>query len=112
MVFGLQFSTTVVLVGEPVVTGYDAGSRPVYSKAETSSPGWVLWPAGSTEDVTQEDIVTDILNALAPPGTDVSAVSQVKVLGDAYQVEGKPYPYLSPFTGTAPGVHLMLKRVS
>lgn len=112
MSLGLQFTTTVVLVGEPVVTGYDAGGRPVYSNAETSSPGWVLWPAGSTEDVTQEDIVTDLLNALAPPGTDVSSVSQVKVIGDLYQVTGNPYPYQSPFTGTTPGVHLMLKRVS
>lgn len=109
---GFQFATTVTLLGEPVVTGYDSGNRPIYSNAETSSPGWVLWPAGSTENVTQEDVVTDLLNALAPAGTDVSAVSQVKVLGQTYQVQGKPFPYVSPLTGTSPGVHLVLKRVS
>lgn len=110
----LQFTTTVTIVGDQTITGYDSGNRPIYDTPETPSPGWVLWPHSSSEDTTQEDITTDVLEGLAPNDVDLTSISQVKVPGfdKAFEVQATPWPWKSPFTGTAPGVQVILKKVS
>lgn len=109
-----QFTTTVMIIGDQTIIGYDSGNRPIYDTPETPSEGWVLWPRSSTEDTTQEDITTDVLEGLAPNGIDLTSISQVKVPGfdKTYQVQGTLWPWRSPFTGTAPGVQVVLTKVA
>ena len=111
---GIQFTTTVTLISKDTITGYDAGNRPIYGNTETASPGWVLWPQSTSEVTVAEDITTDTLEGLAPNGTDLSTISQVQVPGfdKTYEVQGRPWPWQSPLTGTAPGIQVVLKAVS
>lgn len=110
---GLQFTTTVTVIAKNQIVGYDKGNRPIYDDVETPSPGWVLWPQSTDEDTNAQDITTDILDGLAPNETDLSNVSQVKVPGfdKTFNVKGDPWPWKSPMTGTAPGIHVVLKAV-
>lgn len=47
--------------------------------------------------------------ALLPPGSDVSFTSAVRYAGIAYEVDGPPQIWDSPFTGTRFGVRVPLK---
>lgn len=110
-----QFTTTVTVISKNVITGYDGGNRPIYGNESSPSAGWVLWPQTTTETVVAEDITTDQLEGLAPNGTDLSTISQVTVPafpGKVYEVQGRPWPWASPLTGTAPGIQVVLKAVS
>lgn len=109
-----QFTTTVTVISKNQVIGHDSGNRPIYGTPSTPSPGWVLWPQTSSEDVAAEDITTDVLEGLAPNGTDLTGISQVQVPGfdKTYEVQGRPWPWQSPLTGTAPGIQVVLKAVT
>lgn len=109
-----QFTTTVTVISKNQIVGYDSGNRPIYGDNSAPSAGWVLWPQSSTETTVAEDITTDTLEGLAPNGTDLTTISQVQVPGfdKTYEVQGRPWPWSSPFTGTAPGIQVILKAVA
>lgn len=104
--------TTVTLVAR-AVTGRDRYGNDVYTDTRTDSPGWVVWPSGLGAEVTQgQDIATDNLTCIAPVGTVLASVDRVEVAGKSYEVQGNPWSWQSPFTGTQPGVQVELKAVS
>lgn len=106
------FAVTVTLV-TTTVTGRDDYGKDILATVETPSPGWVVWPATQGSEATQgQDIITDTVVALAPPGTVVKATDQVKVFGRTYEVQGNPWSWQSPLTGTTPGVQVDLKAVT
>lgn len=111
----MQFTTSVTLIGkDQVIIGRDSGGRPIYGDDTTPSPGWVLWPASSTEETSQsEDITTTKLVGWAPAGTDLTRYTQVRVpgLSKPYNVNGDAWPWKSPFTGKEPGVQVSLEVV-
>lgn len=102
-----------VTVLTTTVVGRDAYGKDIVSTVSVDSPGWVIWPAGAgTEAVQGQDILTDTLVGLAPPGTAVAAIDKVVVDGRTYSVQGNPWPWKSPLTGTEPGVQVALKAVT
>lgn len=112
---GLQFTTTVTIIGEPTIVGYDKGNRPIYGDSETPSPGWIIWPGGLTESTESEEIDTDNLEGFAPPGTVLSSVQKVRVPmypDKVFDVVGTSWPWRSPFTNVTPGVSVKLKAAT
>lgn len=51
-------------------------------------------------------------NLFAPYGTPAEPKDRIKVRGEIYQVEGEARDWRSPFTGTAYGTAIALRRVS
>jgi len=47
----------------------------------------------------------------APYGTDVDARSRVVIDGKTYEVEGEPFHWQNPMTGTKAGVEIAINRV-
>lgn len=111
---GLPFLAPVdVTLISRSVSGQDGYGADVYAEVSTDSPGWVVWPTGlGSEKVQGQDIVTDNLTALAPPGTVLASVDRVLVGGRTYEVQGTPYAWQSPFTGRMPGVQVELRAVT
>jgi len=102
-----------VTLARLTVTGQDRYGRDVTTTSQEQSVGWVLWPTGLGSEQTQgQDITTDNVTALAPVGTDLSAIDAVVWRGRTYQVQGNTWAWSNPFTGTAPGVQVELKAVS
>ena len=107
-----SFGTTVSLV-TVTVTGQDAYGKDILSKVETPIPGCSVWPATTGSEVTQgQDIVTDLLVCLFPPGTVIGATDKVKTLGRTYEVTGNSFDWASPLSGSRIGVQVNLKAVS
>lgn len=107
----VPFGHTVVLLIRGV-TGVDGYGNDVYGWARTDVTGCVIWPRTTGAELVQgQDTVFKGLAVLMPPGTDVTAVDAVEVAGLEYQVAGDPARWVSPFTGTDPGVQLSLLRV-
>lgn len=107
-----DFAVTVTLV-TTTVTGQDDYGKDILSTVETPSPGWVVWPVTQGSEATQgQDIITDTLVGIAPPGTVVSAVDRVKFNGKTYEIQGNPWSWMNPFTGWEPGVQIDMKAVT
>lgn len=93
-------------------TGEDADGNDVYTAEPTTYTNVPMWPAGATEQVQGQDLNTTGQTAMLPPGTDVDSIDfAVDELGAAYEVNGMPDRYRSPFTGLDPGVFVNLQRV-
>lgn len=101
---------TVVLLRQ-TQSGRDSHGNPVWSTIEHPVEGCAVWPTGSTEQVQGQDQTSERLTVLAPYGTDVNAIDQVRVRGLVYEVEGLPSSWRSPLTGTRAGVEVRLERV-
>lgn len=108
-------NTMTVTVRTHTPDGYDGGGRQKFTDSEAPSAGWVMWPGSTREnDDVVEDIVTDRVDVLAPPGVDVTYLQQVKLPGSDswYEVNGRPWPWESPLTGTVLGTQIVLKAVN
>jgi hypothetical protein len=93
-------------------TGEDGDGNDLYTAVPTKLDHVVIWPAGASEQVQGQDMTTTGATALLPVGTDVDAIDfLVDAAGDAYEVNGTPDAYVSPFTGLDPGVFVNLQRV-
>jgi len=55
--------------------------------------GVFIWPAGTSEDTSREDLVEVDLSALVPPSAEVGAGDEVTIGGDRYRVVGQPIPW-------------------
>lgn len=52
------------------------------------------------------------LNAVVPPGTDITALDAMILDGITWEVEGDPSIYQSPWTGNDPGIVVRLVKVT
>jgi hypothetical protein len=67
----------------------------------------------STEAVDRRDTVITGLTLFAPPDADIQATDRiVRPDGTLWEVEGMPGPWVTPFTGWAPGLQVAVKRVT
>jgi len=105
------FGETVTLHRRSV-TGQDSDGNDVYADATAVLTGVPVWPRSATELVQGQDTLITGLSALLPAGTDVSGVDKVTVYGDAYDIDGEPGHYRSPFTDLDPGILVNLTRVT
>ncbi len=93
-------------------TGEDGDGNDIYTAVPTVLDHVPIWPAGASEQVQGQELTITGSTALLPPGTDVDAIDfLVDEAGDAYEVNGVPDRYRSPFTGLDPGVFVNLQRV-
>lgn len=91
--------------------GTDSFGNDVWSTTDTTVPG-VFKPGTSVELVQGQDLLTVQPSVYLPPGSVVSAVDVVLVGGVAYEVDGSPNEWDSPFTGWRAGVEVKLRRVT
>lgn len=94
--------------------GHDSGNRVIYRDDEFPMDNWVKWPGWSHEtDTPVEDTVSDKLYLLNTNSPDIEYLSEVQLPGDDtwYEVEGKPWKWQSPLTGTVLGTQITLKGV-
>lgn len=107
-----SFTVPVTLV-RGTVTGRDPYGQDVRTTTETVVPGCVVWPATSGSEATQgQDVITDTLVCLFPPGTTVSATDWVRFLGLTYEVTGTSFDWESPLTGASRGVQANMRAVT
>jgi hypothetical protein len=104
------FGQTVSLV-KRVKSGTDAYGNDVYTETATSVAG-AYAPAGSTEQLQGQDVVTTQPTVFLPPGTSVAAVDAIDVAGQRFEVDGVPNVWGNALTGWQPGVEVRLKRVT
>lgn len=71
--------------------------------------GCLEYPAGSVES---DNAMTDNRMLLAPIGSDIKHTDRIKMRGLTFQVEGLPKEWVDPFTGWAPGMEVVLRRVT
>lgn len=109
LVHGAGKSITVVT---RTVTGRDALGNDIYTETSTQVDGCVVYPRGSTELVQGQDLVTDSLTALLPPGTAITATDRVIVDGVTYEVDGQPSAWSNPFVSVADSLQVQLKVVT
>lgn len=102
---------TVIFVSR-TVTGQDALGNDVYTDVETPIAGCVVYPRGSAELVQGQDLVTDGLTVLLPPGTAAAATDRAIVDGVTYEVDGQPSVWSNPFVPIADSVQVQLKVVT
>lgn len=113
------FGETITLV-RTAVTGQDADGNDTYTTTDVPVPDSVFAPAGSTERVQGQDLVTSnptvYLGLVDTDGNPVTPKATDKVRranGDLYDIDGKPAIYPpNPFTGTQVGAVLRLKDVT
>lgn len=105
------YGETVTLVNR-VVSGRDSYGNDVFTEVTTTVPKVPVWPRTSSEAVQGEDVITTGLTMLLPAGTAVDAVDKVIIYGVPHEVDGEPGLYRSPFTPSAAGVVVNLRRVT
>jgi hypothetical protein len=105
------FGQTVTLQSR-AVSGKDDYGNTTYTTTSTVLHNVPIWPAGSTELLQGQDILTDTLVALFPHGTVVSPTDRVLAYGRTYEVTGSPFDWVSPWTSTKAGVQVNLKVVT
>jgi hypothetical protein len=112
------FTDTAVIHTRTDTGTRDADGNKVYEWTDVESPGWVSWPrgkslasGGTTEYTYGGDVVITGVVAVAPAGTDVTAIDAVTLRGIRYEIEGDPADYtMSPLTGRGAGIQLNLTR--
>lgn len=100
--------------GHPVRDDY---GNDLYTATNIVVAGCAVWTSdgnasGANEDVQGRDTVISGLVVVFPVGTAVAAVDQVSVDGVVHDVTGATSSWQSPFTGTAVGPQVHLKRVT
>lgn len=79
---------------------------------ETVVSGCVLAPRQSNEPLVVGRAPVYIgLMLYAPYGTQVNARSRIVIESEVYEVEGQPFQWDNPFTGTKAGVEIPIRRV-
>ena len=108
---GLAHGRTVTIV-RGSTDGYDEYGDPSSgSVSRTVVRGCAVAPRSSSEpDARGRRGVVVGLTLFAPHGTDIRFTDTVEVDGTAYEVEGEPGVWVSPFTGWSPGVEVALSR--
>jgi hypothetical protein len=77
-----------------------------------SIPGCGFNPGSSSEPVQDgRNAVITKPEVYAPAGMDVLAGDRLVVRGVTYEVSGRPQAWVSPFTGWAPGLVIVLDLV-
>ena len=102
---------TVTLLSR-AATGRDSLGNDVYTDTSTNVAGCIVYPRGSQELVQGQDLVTDGLTVLFPPGTAVKATDRAVVDGVTYEVDGEPSVWSNPFVSIADCVQANLKVVT
>lgn len=111
----LQPTTVTLLRAAPA--GQDGYGNDTLTFTAVTVPGCVVWPsaASSSDELTAgRDTVITGLTVLAPPGTLVAPADRMQVPGypETFDVVGQPAAWISPLTGTRPGVQVSLRRVT
>jgi hypothetical protein len=106
-----QFGETVT-VFRRVVSGRDQYGNDVYTDVSTTYPRIPVWQGGSTEDTQGQDMVTTSKTMLLPVGAGAAPIDHIMINGDDYEVIGEPEAPVSPWSGTAPGIVVQMRRVT
>lgn len=103
-------STVTVLRDSP--GGTDAYGDPIASTtSRTNLLGCAVAPRYSTEPTERGRLGVVIgLSVYAPPGSDVLFTDRLEIAGVVYAIEGEPGDWVNPFTGSAPGMEIAVKR--
>jgi hypothetical protein len=74
--------------------------------------GCAFNPGDSTEPLqdARQSVITRP-TVYAPYNADIAAADRLVVRGTTYEVDGRPLPWKSPFTGWTPGLEIKLKDV-
>lgn len=95
------------------VIGVDQYGNDVRELVTTTVPGCVVWPRTSVEYTDARDTVITGITVIFPPETDVSAIDEVIVRGEVYQVQALPFDWSqNPWTNSRTGVQVELERVT
>lgn len=104
--------------GEPVTVinrvaaGEDSEGNETWSETTTTYPRCAFDPAIGFESTSNQDQVSTQPQVYLPYTAVVDSYSVLLVRGDRYEVDGVPAKWANPFTGTAFGIQVPLKRVS
>ena len=112
-----MFGETVI-VYQRIVTGTNRGNATTYSyDAGTNVDGVAVAPimlstvSGEANEIGRKSNIQSRWRLYFPPGTSVDAYSQVLVRGELYDADGESGDWRSPFTQTAHGIEMLVKRV-
>lgn len=82
------------------------------SPAHLDIPGCAFDPGSSSEPLeTGRTAVITQPTVYAPAGSDVLPADRMVVRGVTYEVDGRPASWVSPFSGWAPGMTVVLRDV-
>jgi hypothetical protein len=110
--YGPPHGESVVLLHR-TVTGQDRYGNDRYTVTPTTIGGCAVRALSSQETTGQgNDRITDSIEVVFPPGTDVGADDRMQVRGLVYEVDGTPDEQLNPMTGVAPGVRVIGRRIA
>ena len=105
MKFGAGVTAVVLRDPPPLPHGVPAGPP-----QETEVPGCGLGDLDSTEDDSRGTSAVVRRTLYAPFGADVRRTDRVRVDGHEWEVDGKPVPRRSPFSGWGAGLVVQLLR--
>lgn len=104
------FTVPIVLIsrtkGAPDALGNDT-----WATKNTTTDG-VFNPGLSSESVQGQDLLISQPAVYLRPGSVVTSIDAVQVMGQVYEVDGSPNDWTNSFTGTKFGVEVKLKRVT
>lgn len=105
---------TVTVIPQ-VSSGDDEHGNPdVTYGAEYDLPGCAVYDRSATSEPTERGRtpVAEGLTVLAPVGAAVGPHDRARFRGELYEVDGFPFLWRNPFTGSQEGVQFDLERVS
>ena len=112
-----MFGETVT-VYQRVVVGVDRGNAITYGfDSGTDVDGVAVAPimlqtvSGEANEIGRKSNIQSRWRLYFPPNTNVDAYAQVLVRGELYDADGESGDWRSPFTQTAHGIELLVKRV-
>lgn len=107
------FATPVQYVKRSKTPGGSTYSGNEWTDAAAVATAAVFAPGGSAELTQGGDVITTQPTLYGvDPTLGVSAFDAFIVNGDRYEVDGDPEVYVNPFTGTAPGPVVRLRKVT
>lgn len=103
---------TITWINRPTVTSRDSMGVEQRTGTTTTLTQIPFWQETTTVDVQGQTMVKEESYILVPNGTNVDASDQFVINGGTYRVDGQPFPLVSPFSGTAPGIQIKLEQVT
>ena len=103
----------VVIITATIGTDFDDYGNPVTTETRTDWPVYGWAPGGSTELTGWSSQVTADLAVYGPqPPVEISSSARLEVNGLTYDVKGIPQDFDHGPFGFAPGVRVLLERVT
>jgi hypothetical protein len=94
--------------GHPILDTYN---RPTFTETTVTVVG-AFAPVSGAEGLDNQDQVVTAPQAFLPTGTAIDSDSSLTIDGLSYEVVGEPEVWGNPYSGSAPGICVMLRRVT